>query len=199
MEEDVKNAAEYPDSGTLRLHARVPRSRANGPGLRAVIWLQGCMLGCRECFNRDTWSRSGGQPVEGEALFRWLQAIEGIEGLSISGGEPTEQIGGLLPLLDRIRSHTSLSILMFSGRTRAAIARLPGGPALLDHLDVLVDGPYRASKRNPWGAWPSSSNQAIHLLSDRYRADDFINLPQAEITITADGTLVETGVGAVMS
>jgi len=64
MEEDVKNAAEYPDPGTLRLHARVPRSRANVPGLSAVIWLQGCVPGCWEYFNRDTWSRSGGQPEE---------------------------------------------------------------------------------------------------------------------------------------
>src|SRR3972149_712339 len=38
----------------LRLHALLPRSRANGPGMRAVIWFQGCTRGCPGCFNPET-------------------------------------------------------------------------------------------------------------------------------------------------
>ena len=54
-------------------------------------------------------------------------------------------------------------------------------------------------EKKPSGAWPSSANQEIHLLTDRYQANDFINLLQAEITITAESALVETGFRAVMS
>ena len=42
---------------TLRLHAFLPRSRANGPGWRSVVWVQGCSLGCPGCFNPQTHDR----------------------------------------------------------------------------------------------------------------------------------------------
>ena len=69
-------------STRLRLHAFLPRSRANGPGTRAVIWVQGCSLGCPGCFNPKTHAFSGGEEVPVEELFQRIvelgPAIEGI-------------------------------------------------------------------------------------------------------------------------
>ena len=73
----------------LRAHDRLAVSRANGACRRAVIWLQGCPIRCRDRFNRQTFHAEGGEPVTADALFDWLAAIDGV---SVSGGEPSEQI-----------------------------------------------------------------------------------------------------------
>ena len=59
----------------LRLHAFLPRSRANGPGVRAVIWVQGCSLGCPGCFNPQTHAFSGGEVVTVEELFERIVGL----------------------------------------------------------------------------------------------------------------------------
>jgi anaerobic ribonucleoside-triphosphate reductase activating protein len=90
--------------------------------------------------------------------MRWALAIEGVEGISISGGEPTAQLPALVKFLERLRAMTDWSVLVFSGRSRAEILRLPQGPALLACTDVLIDGPYDAGRANAPGVWPSSAN-----------------------------------------
>ena len=60
----------------LRLHQFLPASRANGPGLRAVLWVQGCSLGCPGCFNPQTHPFNEGQPVPVENLVSQIVALE---------------------------------------------------------------------------------------------------------------------------
>ena len=180
----------------LRIHSTVERSQANGPGVRAVIWVQGCPFRCPGCFNPGLKDPTGGREVAVDALFQWIRSVKGIEGISISGGEPTEQIPGLLALLERIRKETGLSVLLFSGRTMKDILCLPQGKRLISFIDVLVDGPYDPSCANPFGTWPSSANQTVHILSPRYTLSDFSNLPALELIITEDGEVVQSGLGA---
>ncbi|MBZ0237815.1 MAG: radical SAM protein, partial [Deltaproteobacteria bacterium] len=71
-----------------RVHAREPRSRANGPGTRFVIWMQGCSLGCPGCFNPTTHAPAGGELVDTAALLAEVAATRGLDGLTLSGGEP---------------------------------------------------------------------------------------------------------------
>ncbi len=88
----------------IRLHHFLPTSRANGPGLRAVIWLQGCTLGCPGCFNPQTHSKKGGDWVSVDQLFSQVMALQSeIQGVTISGGEPLQQMRPLLKLLQRLR------------------------------------------------------------------------------------------------
>ncbi len=63
---------------TLRLHAFLPRSRANGPGWRSVVWVQGCSLGCAGCFNPQTHDpeESGEAGTMAGTLFRSVRANE---------------------------------------------------------------------------------------------------------------------------
>ena len=71
----------------LRLHAVEPRSAANGPGTRFVIWFQGCTIGCPGCFNPLTHSTRTNRLVGIEALVgQVLEHAERIEGVTISGG-----------------------------------------------------------------------------------------------------------------
>ncbi len=174
-----------------RVHAREPRSRANGPGTRFVIWLQGCTLGCPGCFNPGTHA-TGGDAIEVGALLDELRATRGIEGLTLSGGEPLQQAPAALELVLGAR-RLGLSTLVFSGYRREEIAAQALGPALLAHLDVLIDGRYQAGDRLGAGL-RGSANQQIHVLSTRHTRAEVEATPTAEIRIARDGSVVLTGV-----
>lgn len=175
----------------VRLHGIDPRSRANGPGVRFVVWLQGCTLGCPGCFNPGTHAPDGGTATTVEAIAAQL-AASGAEGLSLSGGEPLQQPEAARALLDAARA-LGLSTLAFSGYTQDEIRALPGGPAILERLDVLVDGRYVAGERLGRGL-RGSANQRIHLLTERFTLADVEATPVAEVVIGADGLVQLTGV-----
>jgi hypothetical protein len=109
-----------------------------------------------------------------------------VEGLTLSGGEPMQQAPAALELLLAARRR-GLSTLMFSGYTRAELAAQALGPAVLAHLDVLVDGRYQADER-PGLDLRGSSNQRVHLLTARHRRAEVEATPEAEIRIGADGS-----------
>ncbi|MEZ4361051.1 MAG: 4Fe-4S cluster-binding domain-containing protein [Kofleriaceae bacterium] len=179
-------------STSVAVHAIEPRSRANGPGARFVIWVQGCTLGCAGCFNPATHPASGAPAHTVEGLLAQLAATAGIEGLTLSGGEPFQQLAASAALLAGARA-LGLSTLVFSGYTREEIEALPGGAAALEHVDVLVDGRYRAADRLGAGL-RGSANQRILLLSPRYTLAQVEATPVAEIRIQPSGEVVLTGV-----
>lgn len=172
----------------ISVHAVEPRSRANGPGTRFVVWFQGCTLGCAGCFNPSTHA-TGGTEISVEDLAAQMR---GAEGLSLSGGEPLQQAHAAAALLDAARA-LGMSTLAFSGYTREEIEQLDGGPAVLARLDVLIDGRYVAAERHATGL-RGSANQRIHLLTNRYSLADVEATPTAEIRIGPDGEVVLTGV-----
>jgi anaerobic ribonucleoside-triphosphate reductase activating protein len=176
----------------LAVHAIEPRSRANGPGVRAVLWVQGCSLACPGCYNPATHPTARpSEPVD--ALIDRLAGLTGIEGVTISGGEPLEQPDAVLALCRGLRARTALSILIFSGFSRAEIEAQRCGPAILSTIDVLIDGRYRAPERLARGL-RGSTNQQIHCLTDRYRPDQVAATPEAEVRIGPTGEVVITGV-----
>lgn len=174
-----------------RIHAVEPKSRANGPGSRFVVWMQGCTLGCAGCFNPTTHDARGGREVTVEDLATQMKA-SGSEGLSLSGGEPLQQAAASVALLDAARA-LGMSTLAFSGYSIDEIRALPDGPEVLARLDVLIDGRYVASERLASGL-RGSENQRIQLLTDRYTLADVEATPVAEIRIGKAGEIVLTGV-----
>lgn len=178
----------------LRVHATEPRSRANGPGARFVVWMQGCTLGCAGCFNPATHPATGGREITVDALAAELATAKaaGVEGLSLSGGEPLQQAAASAALLDVARA-LGMSTLAFSGYTLDEIRALPDGPAVLARLDVLIDGRYVSTERLASGL-RGSANQRIQLLTSRYSLADVEATPIAEIRIGPTGDVVLTGV-----
>jgi anaerobic ribonucleoside-triphosphate reductase activating protein len=178
----------------LRLHHFLPASRANGPGNRAVIWVQGCSLGCPGCFNPATHPPRGGQVVAVDDLFQRLLALEQtIEGLTISGGEPLQQPAPLLALLQRVRQESRLSVLLFTGFTWPEVQRRPAAMALLAGVDVLLAGRYEAARRLARNL-RGSANKTVHFLTGRYSPEDLQAVPPAEVIIAPDGQVVITGI-----
>jgi len=167
------------------------RSESNGPGTRFVLWVQGCSLHCPGCWNPDTWSHGPRVSTTVESIWQTVQAIDGLEGISISGGEPFEQAAACADLAELAQA-AGLSVLVYTGKTLETL-RLPEHQRLLASVDILVAGPFVASKLLTGEALLGSSNQRIHLLTRRYSEADLQNLPVSEVLIRPDGTIVYTG------
>lgn len=182
-----------PDS-VLRLHHFEPLSRSNGPGLRSVVWVQGCTLNCPGCFNPATHAANAGRAVESSDLFRRILEQRGqIEGVTISGGEPLQQAPALLELLKKVRAETDLTTLVFTGFTWEEAARLPQIDELLSCVDVLLAGRYQPELRIA-SALRGSSNKTVHFLSSRYTQADLDRVPPAEVIIDPTGEIRFSGI-----
>ncbi|MEU6039046.1 4Fe-4S single cluster domain-containing protein [Actinomadura sp. NPDC047616] len=176
------------------VHAVLPRSLANGPGERFVIWTQGCSLGCEGCFNPRTHG-SGGRPVRVEDMVDDVLGTEGIEGITITGGEPLEQPRHLAEFCREIRRRRDLGIVLLTGFTRPEIEadrdRLPAAAL----ADMVIAGRYNARLRLGRGL-RGSANKEYWAVTGRYAPADFDALPDTEVVIEADGTVLVTGMRA---
>ena len=181
---------------TWGVHATLPRSAANGPGLRYVIWLQGCSLGCKGCFNPDTHApRSDGVAVSDSV--DGVLSTPGIDGVTLTGGEPLEQPDAVTTFVTSLRRSSDLSIVVLTGYTRQEIM---GDPKMLRAAivcDVLVCGRYNQEMRLARGL-RGSRNKEYWFLSDRYTQADFDRVPEAEFVIHRDGTITATGVDPIL-
>lgn len=180
-------------STDLRLFRREAACRVLGPGTRAVLWVQGCSLGCPGCLVPDSW------PAEGESLpvdevAAWILRCAGIEGITLSGGEPMQQAGALASLIDRVRGRRDLGVMCYTGY-RLEQLRGASQRALLERIDLLVDGPYEAARHADL-RWRASSNQRLIALTDRYRAalDEADRSAGLEFSFNARGQFTFAGV-----
>lgn len=192
----------------MLLHAFVPASRANGPGLRAVVYFQGCSLQCPGCWNPSSHKFRGIEVTMPEVAQRFEEArrLEPLEGATFSGGEPMQQAEGLLELMREIRKTApAASLGMFTGYTESELAsgrfvtRL--GPdveqkcelwrTVRELLDFAVMGRYDHTQPSI-APLRTSENQRLVLFSGRYQEGDFG--PQlVEISIEESGKSVLTG------
>ena len=181
---------------SLRIHEIISPTCANGPGQRVCIWVQGCSLACPACFNPETHDFATGTVHEVETLAEQICSLDGIEGVTISGGEPLQQPSGVIALLKIIKSRSRLSSVIFSGFTKCELASMPCFAELQANVDVIVAGRYIEQQRTASGLL-GSSNQEILFFSDRYSQDDFEPVPTSEVVIDADGTITISGVDPI--
>lgn len=183
----------------LRVHSILPFSRANGPGVRAVVWVQGCSLGCPGCFNPGTHPFTGGQLTSTDDLFeRILSLGQAIEGITLSGGEPLQQRPAVLDFLERVRRETPLSAILFTGFTWEEVAAMPEAGRFLACVDVLIAGRYVEARRLARGL-RGSADKTLHLLTDRYTRADLETTPDGEVVLLPDGRLVVSGISPFRS
>lgn len=135
---------------------------ADGPGVRVSIFFQGCDFHCKNCFNPETWSWNCGEEFNDEVIDKILDLakFDYITGLSILGGEPMHpnNIMGTLKLAKAFRTrYPQKTIWAWSGYKYEDILK----PEVLKYLDVLVDGQYIDSKRDPRLKWCGSTNQRV--------------------------------------
>lgn len=146
-----------------------PIDVANGPGVRVSLFVSGCTHHCKECFNPETWDFSYGKPFGEPEIRTILGCLDKpyIRGLSLLGGEPFEpqNQGAVLELVRRVReSFPEKDVWCYSGYLFERLAARQVGDhsgALLSLLDVLVDGPFVAEKKNLSLRFRGSENQRI--------------------------------------
>jgi anaerobic ribonucleoside-triphosphate reductase activating protein len=158
-------------SDVLVVARRTNRCEVLGPGVRAVIWVQGCPFRCPGCIAPETLPFTGGSMIQVDALASELVALDEISGITFSGGEPMSQAAGLSALIDLIRAKRDLSFMSYTGYTLSHL-RNQGSKVqneLLDRLDLVVDGTFVQSKQTDL-IWRGSDNQQVHLLSERHLA-----------------------------
>jgi Organic radical activating enzymes len=183
-------------AGNLNIMGYVDESEVNGPGCRAVVWVQGCLRECPGCFNPASWSFEINQLMSIDTLAQKILNNPRNEGITFSGGEPFWQAPALAELARQVKA-AGLNVMSFTGFTLEQL-RSPSAPAgaedLLEQLDVLIDGAYiEPLAVNRPDSLVSSSNQRVHLfnpdLSDRLTwASD-----QIEIHVLKDGSRIITG------
>jgi anaerobic ribonucleoside-triphosphate reductase activating protein len=161
---------------TLNIAQSVSVTEAEGPGRRFAVWFQGCPLRCPGCCNPEMLPFSGGTQRTLTDIISEIartRDTQGIEGVTLLGGEPLAHAVGAAALARGARA-LDLSVMVFTGYTLEQARELhdPQVADLLNHTDILVDGPYVRELPDSNRRWIGSTNQRIHFLTDRYRADD---------------------------
>ncbi len=183
----------------VRVARFLATTRAEGPGERTAVWVQGCGVRCPGCFNPQMWAFRGGTAVApAELVRRVLDA--GTEGLTLLGGEPFDQAAALAEVAAGIR-RAGRSVMTFTGYTRAGLDRaIQAGrddvARLLAETDLLVAGPFRADLIDTARPWVGSTNQEFVLLGDRFPGllDELPGTPdRVEIVVDADGRVEVNG------
>lgn len=141
-------------------------SRVDGPGVRAVLFVQGCTLACKGCQNTHLWPSAGGREEEVEDVAESLAFLARDHGnVSVSGGEPMQQPAALAELLLALRRRGVKHIVVYTGYRWEELWLAKGPPCLpqlmtiMEQIDVLVDGRFEARQDDPLIAWRGSRNQ----------------------------------------
>ncbi len=183
-------------AGYLNIMGYVDESEVNGPGVRAVIWVQGCDRGCDNCFNPQSWSFEINQLVSVEDLAEQILSKPRNQGVTFSGGEPFWQAIALTQLARKLKSE-GLNVMSFSGFTLQELQspQAPAGAAdLLKELDLLVDGPYLPSQAiNEANSLVSSRNQRVRVFNPSLEKQLDWASDQIEVHILKDGSRIITG------
>jgi anaerobic ribonucleoside-triphosphate reductase-activating protein len=139
---------------------------ALGPGNRVAVWVAGCNKKCKGCANPELWIKHPEQEIPPEKVAMYINGIaeRGIDGITLTGGEPFDQAKELLQLIDSLDS--DLEVLAFSGYKIDELRNDCEKGQLLDKIDVLIDGEYIDSLNDGVSALIGSTNQRIHILNN---------------------------------
>jgi anaerobic ribonucleoside-triphosphate reductase activating protein len=193
----------------MLLHALIPASRANGPGLRTVVFFQGCSIGCAKCWNPKSHQFHGPEVAVDAVAEDVLRARQEhvLEGITFSGGEPMQQADSLLRLIQCLREHApELSFGMFSGYAEHELDQgqywIWGDGSTEQHrkrlwqeiracLDFAILGRFNQAQpsRLPLR---TSRNQVLRLFSYRYSPAAFSE-QMTEVSIKEGGQVEVTG------
>lgn len=157
----------------MRYHNITKDDMLNGDGLRVVLWVAGCSHCCSECQNPVTWDPDGGLPFDDDARQEIFDQLEKpyITGITFSGGDPLHaaNLGGVRELMAEIKEkYPRKTIWLYTGDLWENICHYP----LMRHVDVLVDGEFRAELKDTRLLWKGSANQRVIDVPESLRQED---------------------------
>lgn len=132
----------------------------DGPGFRTSVYSSGCPHHCPGCHNPQSWNISNGQPVDIEDILKVI-LDDPFADVTFSGGDPMFQPEGFTELARAIRQRSNKNIWCYTGYLFEDLLRNPAQKALLEQIDVLVDGRFIEALRDEGLRFRGSSNQRI--------------------------------------
>jgi anaerobic ribonucleoside-triphosphate reductase activating protein len=147
----------------MRLSGITPESLVDGPGLRYVIFTQGCLHCCPHCHNQKSWDMGGGKEYSVKQIIRLMKKQKKTKrGVTFSGGEPFLQAAELAEVALAVRQ-AGWDVVTFTGYTYEELLENndDGIKTLLSASDILIDGRYVHEKRSVKLQFRGSSNQRI--------------------------------------
>lgn len=151
----------------------VEATEAEGPGLRFVVWVQGCLKRCRGCCNGDLLKIKPAQIMSSQDIIDQVQLAKQqyplLEGVTFLGGEPFLQAQGLAEIA-KFAQQIGLSVMVFTGYLLEELneQQFLGSLKLLTYTDVLIDGEFDQNQQEMERNWVGSRNQKFHYLSNFY-------------------------------
>lgn len=165
-------------------------TKTEGPFNRCCIWFQGCNLNCKGCCNNDLQALVPKHIVDFDRLVEIVKEAKikfGIEGVTLSGGEPSLQ-KGLLEFNNEIHD-LGLGIIMFSGHKKEDL-----NPELVRSVDLLIDGPFIESELDEKRVLLGSKNKNLNFITNRYKNEiNYFNNPVSIEEITVDDYIFING------
>lgn len=131
-------------------------SLVDGPGLRTLVFFQGCDLRCPFCQNKAIWGLKGGQDIEVDELVKILESRCVTRKITITGGEPLMQVEALKELVRKLKD---FDFCLYTGHERKDVPE-----EIIKYLKYLKTGPYIHSKRTTTMRFVGSSNQKFEVL-----------------------------------
>ncbi len=138
----------------------IKTSTADGPGVRSVLFFQGCSRGCPSCHNQNISRKEGGIKVSVSNIVSYIKKHCKNRKLTISGGEPLEQLSGLLELLQELKSD-EFDLCLYTGFEKADIPQ-----SVINNLHYLKTGRFIKDKIYPMKPFCGSNNQEFTVFDD---------------------------------
>lgn len=132
----------------------------DGPGFRTSIYCAGCTHHCHGCHNPQSWNSDAGHPMTTDEIMKVIEA-DPFANVTFSGGDPMQQPEGFTELACTIKERTHKTIWCYTGYTYETLLRMPKQRELLQHIDVLVDGPFIKAQRCTDRPFRGSKNQRL--------------------------------------
>lgn len=158
-------------------------SCVNGPGLRLTLWVQGCVLNCKGCFNQDSHSREAITLMPVDELAQKINSLN-IAGVTLSGGEPLDQAPALERLMHAVDSEKNW--ILYTGYTPKEIFQNEAMIRVVKAVDVTLAGRYRHNAEHPY------QHKQIIKTSDRVDIDFFRTRRIVEFVVSNSG-VTKTG------
>ena len=147
----------------MKIAGTIKHSMVNGPGIRFVVFFQGCIHHCKDCQNMDTWDIDGGDYIEPKELMALIKNTKLLDGVTLSGGDPFMQPVDAA-FIARSCHEMGLSVWCYTGYTYEQImeGKAPqGARELLMQTDVLVDGRFEIGLKSEDCLYRGSTNQRL--------------------------------------
>ena len=150
----------------INVHAYqvVENEHLYGPGRRLLIFLQGCTIKCKGCTNSHLWAFGKGRDISTDELIR---ACEGLEGITLHGGEPLDQSDQLIHLVKQVKARNK-TVVLFTGYLYKEL-KLRSQRQIWHLADIVISGRYEEAKQSIYLQFRGSTNQRVYTHKGKYK------------------------------